>query len=344
MPAQDIIVIGGSAGGLEALATVVGGLPPRMNATALAVLHPSPDSCGALPQILQRTAALPVSFGIDGEAIERGHVYVAPPDHHLILVDGMISIARGPHENGFRPAVDPLFRSAAKAYSDRVVGVILSGAMDDGTFGLLAVKAAGGTAIVQHPYEAFVPSMPLSAIQNVEVDHIVRTGDIPALLVQAAEVGLKVTERQRPTNGRQKNVDPTRRDIALTTAQPDALGDPPSGFVCPECGGSLWEVEEGGLSRYRCFTGHGFTPDTLLAAQNGKLDNALWSAVRVLMERAALHRQLADRTSTRGMSSTADKYHEWAQQEEKHARIIREVLSTKPVMSDLMPAAAEGKV
>src|SRR5262249_4762602 len=155
-----------------------------LNATILAVLHTSPQGGGALPQILQRDATIPISYGVDGERIERGHVYVAPPDHHLVLEDGTLSVSRGPRENGFRPAVDPLFRSAAKAYSDRVVGVVLSGAMDDGTFGLIAVKEAGGTAIVQHPYEAFVPSMPLSAIQNVEIDHIVRCGDIPLLLIQ----------------------------------------------------------------------------------------------------------------------------------------------------------------
>ena len=135
MPAQDIIAIGGSAGGLEALATVLSGLPRNLNASVFVVLHTSPQSGGALPQILARTANLPVDFAVDGEVLQRGRVYVAPPDHHLTFDDGTISVARGPRENGFRPAVDPLFRSAAKQYNSRVVGVILSGAMDDGTFG-----------------------------------------------------------------------------------------------------------------------------------------------------------------------------------------------------------------
>jgi len=345
MPGQDIFVIGGSAGGLEALVAVLEGLPRSLNASIFAVLHTSPQSGGALPQILQRTATLPVAFGVDGEKVERGKVYVAPPDHHLTLPDGILSVARGPRENGFRPAVDPLFRSAAKEYRERVVGVVLSGGMDDGTFGLIAVKEAGGTAIVQHPYEAFVPSMPLSAIQNVEVDHIVRAGDIPALLIQATEAGLRTgPERIRPQPRMEKEADPTQRDIDLSAVPPDAIGDSPSKFVCPECGGPLWAVEESGLTRYRCFTGHGFTPDTLLAAQDGKLENALWSAVRVLMERAALHRQLSQRTASRGMKASADRYQERAQQEEKHANVIREMLSAAPLATEPMPPISDQTV
>src|SRR5262245_43099198 len=232
MPAQDIIVIGGSAGGLEALSTVLEGLPRSLNAALFAVLHTAPQSSGALPQILQRTAVIPVNFASDGERIERGHVYVAPPDHHLVLTDGTISVSRGPRENGFRPAVDPLFRSAAKEYDGRVVGVVLSGAMDDGTFGLIAIKEAGGTAIVQHPYDAFVPSMPLSAIQNVEIDHIVRVNDIAPLLIRAAERGLG-PRSDAGTSGADDDVDPTRRDISLAAVPPDSIGDAPSKFVCP---------------------------------------------------------------------------------------------------------------
>src|SRR5437762_3249555 len=140
MPNQDIVVIGGSAGGLEALTTVLSTLPSSFDASLFVVLHTSPQSGGGLPQVLERSCLLPVAFAGDSERIEKGRVYVAPPDHHLTLADGELSVARGPRENGFRPAVDPLFRSAAKWYGNRVVGVILSGAMDDGTFGLMAVK------------------------------------------------------------------------------------------------------------------------------------------------------------------------------------------------------------
>jgi len=345
MPSQDIIVVGGSAGGLESLTTVLSNLPSHLNASLFVVLHTSSQSSGGLPQVLERSCLLPVAFAVDSQPIERGRVYVAPPDHHLTLADGELAVARGPRENGFRPAVDPLFRSAAKCYGDRVVGVILSGAMDDGTFGLMAVKEAGGTAIVQHPYEAFVPSMPLSAIQNVEVDHVVRTAEISSLLVLAAQGELKTMERvgQR-RNSRKGDVDPTKRDIDLSGTRPDSIAEPPSKFVCPDCGGSLWEVEEGGRSRYRCHTGHGYTPQTLLAAQNGNLEHALWSAVRVLSERAALHRQLAHRTAERGMPSSAEKYQERAQQEERHANIIREVLAVAPLATESAPSEVDQTV
>jgi two-component system, chemotaxis family, protein-glutamate methylesterase/glutaminase len=340
MPAQDIIVIGGSAGGLEALSTMLGGLPRSLNAALVAVLHTSPQGGGVLPQVLERACTLPVKYPAEGESIQRGHVYVAPPDRHLTLESGTISVHSGPRENGFRPAIDPLFRSAAKQFGDRVVGVVLSGALDDGTFGLMAIKEAGGSAIVQHPYEAIVPSMPLSAIQNVEVDHIVRARDIPALLLEAAARGLRVSSATpKPVSDNQ--VDPTHRDISLAGTPPDAIEQPPSAYVCPECGGSLWEAAEGRLTRFRCHTGHGFTVETLFAAQNVKLENALWSAVRVLMERAALHRQLAARTAGRGMALSAEKYDERAHLEEQHASAIRDILSAPSLAIEPQPLVPE---
>jgi len=335
MPAQDIIVIGGSAGGLEALTAVLSSLPSSFDASLFVVLHTSPQSGGNLPQIVERSCLLPVGFASDSERFEKGRVYVAPPDCHLTLADGETSVTRGPRENGFRPAVDPLFRSAAKWYGSRVVGVILSGAMDDGTFGLVAVKEAGGTTIVQHPYEAVVPSMPLSAIQNVEVDHIVRTTEMPSLLLKAAESELETATRAN--SRREGNGNGTRRDIDLSFVPPDKLPQPTSKFVCPDCGGSLWEINEGGLTRFRCFTGHGFTSLTLLAGQSGQLEHALWSAVRVLGERAALHREMADRTAGRGMSSSAEKFRERAVQEEKNANIIREMLAAGTLATEAMP-------
>jgi two-component system, chemotaxis family, protein-glutamate methylesterase/glutaminase len=341
MPAQDIIVVGGSAGGLEAMSKVLSGLPGDLKASLFVVLHTSPQSGTALPQILARKSQLAVAFAVNGEAPRPGHVYVAPPDHHLTLVKDNLVVNRGPRENGFRPAIDPLFRSAAKQYGGRVVGVVLSGALDDGTFGLIAIKEAGGAAIVQHPYEAFVPSMPLSAIQNVEVDHIVPADEIPALVVRAAESGLRSRVSARSTSHGKTDIDPTHRDINLACTPPDELPEPPSTFVCPECGGSLWEVDEAGLKRYRCFTGHGFTADSLLSAQNGKLEEALWSAVRVLMERAALHREMSHRTARRGMKSAADKYQERAQHEENNAHTIREMLSAHSIATEAMAAAGD---
>jgi two-component system chemotaxis response regulator CheB len=239
MPAQDIIVIGGSAGGLEPLAKALATMPRSLPASIFVVLHSSPQSGSALPQILARSVLLPVNFAIDGEQPERGHVYIAPPDHHLTFAEGRLSVTRGPRKNGFRPAIDPLFRSAAQQFAARVVGVILSGAMDDGTFGLIAVKEAGGAAIVQHPYEAMVPGMPLSAIQNVEVDHIVHSEEIAALLIKAAEDGLRTHSRALASKTAHANVNVTNRDIDLAPVAPDSLAEPPSKLVCPECGGPL---------------------------------------------------------------------------------------------------------
>jgi two-component system chemotaxis response regulator CheB len=344
MPRQDIVVIGGSAGALEALVNILTALPSRLEAAIFAVLHTAPQGGGALPQVLSRSTALPVDFAVDGSRVEKSRVYVAPPDHHVTLEDGVMSVHRGPRENGFRPAVDPLFRSAASAYNSRVVGVILSGALDDGTFGLLSVKQAGGTAIVQHPNEAFVPSMPLSAIQNVEVDYIVRTPEIASLLIQAAQQGLRATSPVLPMKKPTEAEGGGQRDITQGPKQPDDFAAPPSTFVCPECGGSFWEMKEADLQRFRCHTGHGFTMETLLASQNGKLESALWSAVRVLMERAALHRQLADRTERHGMGMAAQRHRDRAHVEEQNAQSIRDMLagmalSTQGIEPPLAPAS-----
>jgi two-component system, chemotaxis family, protein-glutamate methylesterase/glutaminase len=322
MPDRDIIVIGGSAGALEPLLAVVRGLPAKLGASLFVVLHTSPDSAGALPQILQRAGILTAEFAADGDRISAAHIYVAPADRHLLIRSGTLAVISGPRENGFRPAIDPLFRSAAQAYSRRVVGVILSGALDDGTFGLMAIKQAGGMAVVQHPDEALIPSMPLSAIQNVEVDHIVRSGEMAPVLVQATERTKMGEETTRPT----KMPASADRDISLASETPDKLDGPPSLFSCPECGGTLWELAEGGSFRFRCHTGHGFTPDSLLSGQNGNVEQALWSAVRLFQERATLHRKLAGQMSGKGLARIGRQYEEQAQEEESRSITLRQLL------------------
>lgn len=333
---RDLIVIGGSAGALEPLAGILNDLPSGLPAAVLVILHTSAGSGSALPEILARNTVLPVSYAVDNEPLLRGRVYVAPPDRHLLVKSGTLSIIQGPRENGFRPAIDPLFRSAAEIYDSRVTGVILSGALDDGTFGLAAVKDAGGLAIVQHPYEATIPSMPLSAIQNVEVDHIVRSKEIAQILIEGVRTtNDEPTSPLPPISGAlaaEKD-----RDITLAGAPPDQLVHQqglPSIYSCPECGGTLWEVEERGQFRFRCHTGHGFTPDTLLAEQNGRLEYALWSAIRVLQERAALHRQLADRCAVRGQAMVAQKYQERADAELGQSNLLREFFDRTNTRAD----------
>jgi two-component system chemotaxis response regulator CheB len=184
MPAgRDLIVVGASAGGVPVLSELLQGLPADLSASVVVVVHTSPTSPGVLPQILDRAGQIPVQRATDGEILECGRVYVAPPDHHLLITDNRIHLSRGPRENGFRPAVDPLFRSAARSYGPRVIGVVVSGGLDDGTQGLLLIKRYGGIAIVQDPNEAMFNSMPLSAMQNVEVDRVLPIKEIPAALV-----------------------------------------------------------------------------------------------------------------------------------------------------------------
>lgn len=326
--ARDLVVIGGSAGALEPLSNVLQGLGSDFDGAILVALHTSADSSGALPEILSRATSLPVAYARDGETIERGRVYLAPPDHHLRVQVGRVSVMQGPRENGFRPAIDPLFRSAALNYGSRVIGIVLSGAMDDGTFGLSAIKEAGGLAIVQHPYEATTPSMPLSAIQNVEVDYIVRAREITQILHR------EISSEEEPIAGltpsAQAVPDETElRDVALNGTNPDELSitqGPPSIYSCPECGGALWEVHQGKNFRFRCHTGHGFTAESLLSEQKARLEHALWTAVRVLQERSALHRQLAHRSELRGMETAVQQFTERATLELQQAGLLRDFL------------------
>jgi two-component system chemotaxis response regulator CheB len=327
MAAQDIIVVGGSAGAITALETILQGLPHDLPASLFVVLHTAPDSAGALPQVLSRASRMPVSFPEAGQRFERSRVYVAPPDYHLLLTGTSIHVLHGPRENGFRPAIDPLFRSAAKDFAGRVIGVILSGALDDGTFGMMAIQRAGGSSIVQHPYEALVPSMPLSAIQNVEVDHIVRVAEIPPLLRALATQGRAAPPAAaRPSEPAGANGRESTQQAGLAGKLPDEVPAPPSIFTCPECGGAMWEIVENKLPRFRCYTGHGFSPEAMLAAQHDKLEEALWSAMRVLEERSALHRKLAEQTGARQMQATAQRYRERAEAEMNQALTLRQVI------------------
>src|SRR5688572_11570392 len=196
MATHDIIVIGGSAGAVEALTRLVAGLPADLPAAVFIAIHTTPTTPSLLPKILSRAGPLPAAHPRDGDGIERGRIYIPPPDHHLLLDEDRVRIVRGPKENGHRPALDPMFRTAAVRYGRRVVGVVITGMLDDGTAGLLAIKQRGGIAVVQNPNEALFPGMPLSAIQNVDVDHVLHLNEIPPLLARLA--GEPVTEPPLP--------------------------------------------------------------------------------------------------------------------------------------------------
>jgi two-component system, chemotaxis family, protein-glutamate methylesterase/glutaminase len=320
---HGVIVIGASAGGLEALRNIAAGLPEDLPSTVFVVLHLAPGGTSFLPAILGRAGELPASHPTDGEEIKAGHIYVAPPDNHMLIDDGVVRLARGPRENGHRPAIDPLFRSAARSHGAGVIGVILSGVLDDGTAGLAAVKAAGGRTVVQDPADALYSAMPQSAISYVEPEHVIEAAGIAALLTELAT--------QEPIEALAAPVEPEVVLEASFVAADRSASDTPqpgelSGFTCPECSGGLWEAAEAGVPRFRCRTGHQYSLETLLAAQSDSIEPALWSAVRALEERSAMLRRVAQRMSSRGNPSSAFRYARQADQGIQHALALRHAL------------------
>jgi two-component system chemotaxis response regulator CheB len=331
MPGHDIIVIGASAGGVEALVQVVQRLPADLPASVFIVLHVPPHSRSVLPLILQRKTSLPVEHAKDNQAFEPGRIYVASPDNHLLVKRGTVRVVRGPHENSSRPAVDPLFRTAARAYGPRVIGVVLSGALDDGTAGLLAIKRRGGIAIVQDPDEALYSGMPGSAVDNVAVDHVLALADIGETLARLAkEPAIEQTTEQEDipmSNGD----DELEMEADIAEMNPGAMhatdrpGNP-SVFACPHCHGSLFELRDGQLTRFRCRTGHAYSPESLLAAQSDGVEGALWTALRALEEKAALLQRMLERGRERGQKSSMNMLSKQIEQTEAHAEVLRKVL------------------
>ena len=335
MPGRDIIVIGASAGGVQALMELARGLPEDLPAAVFVVVHTSPISPGILPHIISRAGSLPAAHASDGDAVRHGRIYVAPPDHHLLIKNGTMRVVRGPKENGFRPAVDPLFRTAARVAGPRAIGVVLSGGLDDGTEGLALIKEYGGVAVVQDPDEAPFPSMPASAVAYVQVDHVLPVAEIPAVLARLAREPLPVGAlAMKPTNGEEQDVAEIG-DASLVTRD---LPGPPTAFTCPECGGALWELRQGKLLRFRCHVGHSYTAEGLVAEQTRDLESALWTALRALEEHAGLRRRMAKRARTGSYPAVADEYEKQAQQAEARAGVIRQVLMADEVrQSTLKP-------
>lgn len=323
MDERDIVVIGASAGGVEAVASLVEALPRDLAAAVFVVVHFPPHATSVLPRILTRRGGMTAMHPEDGAPIELGCVYVAPPDRHLLVENGFVRLVRGPRENAARPAVDPLFRSAARAYGARVIGVVLTGNLDDGTAGLMAVKSAGGLAVVQDPDDAFYAGMPTSALRHVAADHVVPLSEIPALL--ASRVGEPVEQKGGGPVARQQGTEVAISEMDRAALESDRAGAP-SGYACPECHGVLWEADEGGLPRFRCRVGHAYSIENLLAAQGSAMDAALWAAYRALEERAALTARMGARMQERGQASLALRYAEQTQETLQRAELIRRVL------------------
>ncbi len=321
MAGHDIVVIGGSAGALEALREALEGLPARLPAAVFIVIHTGATVPSVLSDILNRASLLPVVFAGDGEPIRPGRVYCAPTDQHLLVHRGVVRVVHGPKENGFRPAIDPLFRSAAKSYGGRVIGVILSGALDDGVAGLMEIKQRGGLAIVQNPEEALLPSMPLAALKHVEVDHISTAEDLPALLARLVKVPA-VAEEVMPN----ESLKPSLNHEVEEVMDASMKGRSPSAYTCPECGGALWELDERNLLRFRCHVGHSYTADSLMSEKEEQLDGVLWSALRALVESAALRHRMAGRARSANMMTLADQWTAQALEDEARAKELRALL------------------
>ena len=319
---RDLVVIGASAGGVEVLTRVVKDLPIDLQAAVCIVLHISPGSPSALAHILGRAGKLPCRRAGDGEPLRGGEILVAPPDRHLVVEDGHVRLTAGPRENGHRPAIDVLFRSAAAALDSRVIGVVLSGTRDDGSAGLAVIKASGGATIVQDPHDAPYAGMPASAIANVAVDAIV-----PAALVGSTIAAMVKGERPPPT-ARSDNPGPDPVPPDDPPDQPDPPDPPePVTVVCPDCGGVLTERAEAGVLQWECRVGHRYSPDTLIDAQADDVESALWAAIRALEDRAALLERMAHQADERAQDRSARRFLRQSQAASEQAGTVRRALA-----------------
>jgi two-component system chemotaxis response regulator CheB len=286
----------------------VASLRPGFPAAVLVVLHVSATGTSVLASILARAGRLPVATAQDGEPLAAGRLYVAPPDHHLLVADEHVELAQTPRENGHRPAVDPTMRSAARAAGGRTAGVVLSGSRDDGTAGLLAIKRAGGVAVVQDPEEALYEGMPRNAIEHVDVDAVLRVDDIAAWLLGSAFEAR--AEQQPPGDG-------------LAEPHPNGKG---TRFTCPDCGGVLFEHVEGAFVRFVCSVGHAYSIEALAGGQGHELENALWAAVRALEDRAVLLGRLAERARGSRQHRSAETFASEAVVAQERSQVVREAI------------------
>ena len=334
MALRDIIVIGASAGGFEALKKLVGGLPKDLAAAIFVVWHLPANAHGVLPSVLKKEGALPAAHGVDGEEIMPGRIYVAPPDHHLLVEENRVRVTKGPKENRFRPAVDTLFRSAAYAYGARVIGVVLSGALDDGTAGLWTIKQRGGTAVVQEPADAEFPSMPESALRQVDVDYTVPVSEMGALLTQLT--GSQTLE------AREINMDENKKtEIEVRIAAEESgfevgvmnLGEV-SPFTCPDCHGVLIKIKDGKINRFRCHTGHAFSADTLLANITERIEDSMWGAMREMEESVMLLREMSKNFAESNQTQIAELFSQKALEAENRVKSIRKVVLEHEQLSE----------
>lgn len=318
---RDVVVVGASAGGVQALQQLVAALPPELPASILIALHLSSEGTSVLHNILSRAGQLDATQAVDGERLERGHIYVAPPNRHLLVSGANVRLSAGPRENGHRPAIDPLFRSAARAYGPRVIGVVLSGTLDDGTDGLRLIKDRGGYAVVQDPDDAAYGEMPASAIAYADPHRV-------APLAGLARVIVEVIDSPLDPDNDHTVADPDEQPIEALGAEfgPDAPDGEASLLTCPECGGVLIEREDREAVRFACQVGHAYSPESLVEQQGDALESALWQALRTLEERANLLYRMSKRAERRSMPETGSRMSQRADRATRHATEIRNTI------------------
>ena len=334
MAGRDIIVIGASAGGVEALTGLVTALPGGLSAAVFVTVHIPPYAVSSLPEILSRAGTLPAAHALDGEPVQNGRIYIAPPNHHLLLQDGAVHLSLGPRVNHTRPAVDPLFMSAAQVYGPRVIGIVLSGMLDDGTAGLQEVKAQGGVALIQDPQEALFRSMPQSALEHTAVDYILPVSEMGAVL-------RRLNEGQAPPKQEGYHAMTEETPPAEETVEEDIVAQEQGDrngmltvYTCPECGGSLWQVNAGSLVRFRCHTGHVLSGPTLFAEQSENIEKSLWYAFRSLRDKARLARQLAHDARERGAALTAERFEAKAGIDDGHASALERMIEANAALDE----------
>lgn len=324
MAPDHIVVVGGSAGALEQALALARGLPPDFPGALCLVIHFPPTARSVLPALLSRAGPLVASHATDGEAIHAGRIYVAPPDSHLVLSGQRLRLHRGPRENGHRPAIDPLFRSAAESFGSRVIGVILSGNLSDGTAGLQTIFRRGGRTLVVDPDLVVHDSMPRHAVNRVPVSRIAAPDQIaPAILELIADPWKEVAQVPEPRALHAREADVAERDRQRNPGIP-------STYACPECHGTLWELQDGDVLSFRCRIGHAYSADALVDQVDGALEAALWTALRALEEHAALARRMAANALDHGRDRSAALFREKAEKAEGHAEVLRNLLLTAP--------------
>jgi two-component system chemotaxis response regulator CheB len=325
MRGHDIVVIGTSAGGVAALQQIFGGLPKEFPAAIFVVMHLTPHVPSFLPQVLGRAGRLPATAVTQSMRFESGQIYIAPPDHHLVLSRSHVEVNRGPRENWHRPSIDVLFRSAANSLGPRVVGVVLTGFLDDGSAGLAAIRREGGITMVQDPNDAMFPDMPQNALEAVKVDHCVPLSQVGPTLVQLVQA-----ERgERPGEKVSEEVAIETAIAKVSMNGRDALEKigKPSTFTCPECQGPLWELRDGELLRFRCQVGHAFSSESMLNAQQDVVEKALWVALGAIQSRVALWGRISERMQGPHLKELAEFYRSKKEDAERDLNALRDLLT-----------------